>query len=242
MRRLFLGWIACGLLIPIAAAQEPPAGQAPGQYGQRGGMRMGGMMGRGMMGTVTEVAADHFTIKNEAGESRTVNYSANTRFVKQPSTRQTQNGERMPMQQIAASDIKVGDAIAANGEVDASGNSVGAMLVVQLDPQRAQQMREMQANFGKTWLMGKVTAINETKLTLKSPIDNTQHTFVVDENTTFRKRRDPVTLADVQVGDNVRVDGAVKEGVFTATTVNLMGMPPARGGPMMPPPGSAPPQ
>ena len=154
MRRLFLGWIACGLLIPIAAAQEPPAGQAPGQYGQRGGMRMGGMMGRGMMGTVTEVAADHFTIKNEAGESRTVNYSANTRFVKQPSTRQTQNGERMPMQQIAASDIKVGDAIAANGEVDASGNSVGAMLVVQLDPQRAQQMREMQANFGKTWLTG----------------------------------------------------------------------------------------
>jgi len=40
---------------------------------------------------------------------------------------------------------------------------VGAVVVLQLDPERAKQIREMEANFGKTWLMGKVTAINETK-------------------------------------------------------------------------------
>jgi hypothetical protein len=53
---------------------------------------------------------------------------------------------------------------------------------------------------------------------------------VADENTSFRRRREPVTLADIQVGTNVRVDGAVKEGVFVASAVNVMG-PPVTGGP-----------
>jgi hypothetical protein len=79
--------------------------------------------------------------------------------------------------------------------------------------------------------MGKVTAINETKVTLQSGIDNAAHTFVADENTTFRKRREPITLGDVQVGDNVRVEGSMQQGVFMATTVAVMG-PPANGGPM----------
>jgi hypothetical protein len=45
---------------------------------------------------------------------------------------------------------------------------------------------------------------------------------VADENTTFRRRRDPITLADIQVGDIVRAEGAVKDGVFTAATVGDM--------------------
>jgi hypothetical protein len=245
MKIVLLGVIASGLALGGAAAQQvaPPPNGTPEQGGQRGRMGWGGMMGgRGMLGTVTQVDSDHFKIKSETGEIRTVNFSANTRFVKQPAQRQAEGGERTPPQPIKATDIKVGDAIAANGEVDPSGNSVGAVLVVQLDPERARQMREMEANFGKTWLMGKVIAIHDTKVTLESPIDKADHTFVADENTTFRKRRDIATLADVQVGDNVRVEGAVKEGVFMATTVNLMGMPPARGGPMMPPAGNGPPQ
>jgi Domain of unknown function (DUF5666) len=85
-------------------------------------------------------------------------------------------------------------------------------------------MREMQANFGKTWLQGKVTAIDGTKITLTGSMDSAPHTVVADENTTFRKRRDPVTLADIQVGDTVRADGALKDGVFTATAINVGGM------------------
>jgi hypothetical protein len=124
----------------------------------------------------------------------------------------------------------VGDAIAATGEVDAAAKSVGAMTVIKIDPEHAREMREMEANFGKTWLMGKVTEVKETQVTLQSQVDNASHTFVADENTTFRRRRDPVTLADVQVGETVRVEGAVKEGVFVASAVAVMG-PPATGGP-----------
>jgi hypothetical protein len=80
--------------------------------------------------------------------------------------------------------------------------------------------------------MGKVTAIDGVKVTLTGVVDNTAHSFVADENTTFRKRRDPITLADIQVGDTVRVEGALKGSDFLATTVSAMGQPP--GGPNAP--------
>ena len=137
---------------------------------------------------------------------------------------------------IKATDIKVGDIIVAGGEIDENAKSVGAVMVMQLDPERVKQMREMEANFGKTWLMGRVTAVNETKVTIESNVDHASHTFMADENTTFRKRRDPITLADVQVGDTVRVEGAVKSGTFVATTVSLMGAGPGAGPAGGPPP------
>jgi len=74
--------------------------------------------------------------------------------------------------------------------------------------------------------MGRVAAIDGVKGTLMDAIDNTAHTFTADEDTTFRKRREPITLADIQVGDTVRVEGAVKGATFLATAVNAMGPPP----------------
>ena len=245
--------IAMGLALSVTAvAQDAPAGQAQGQsggrgMGQRGGMGGGfgmGMGGRGLMGTVTAVVADHYTIKTDAGETYTVFFSANTRIFKQGAGRgmgggRGEGGGGNPPQALKAGDIKVGDAIGAMGEMDATAKTVGAMTIVQVDPERARQMREMQANYGKTWLMGKVTAIDGVKVTLMGTVDNAAHSFVADENTTFRKRRDPITLADIQVGDNVRVEGAVKDGVFVAAAVTAMGMPP---GGMPNVPRNAPPQ
>jgi hypothetical protein len=248
-----LSAIAFGLALAIAAsAQNPTAAPAPAQsqgaqgqggqgQGQRGGGGRGwsGGMGRGLMGTVTEVAADHYTIKTDTGETYTIHYSANTRLLKQQARARGEGGGQRaggeggpgggggnPPQAIKSTDIKVGDAIAAMGEVDAGAKSVGATMVMQIDPERAKQMREMQANYGKTWIMGKVTAIDGVKVTLMGNVDNAAHSFVADENTTFRKRRDPITLADIQVGDTVRVEGAVKDGSFVATAVNAMGPPP----------------
>ena len=216
-------------------------------------------MGRGTMGTVTEAAADHYTIKTETGDVYTVHINSNTRIMKmsaggggmrgqgggggQGGGQGTGSGGGMgrgnPPQQINASDIKVGDMIRVMGDVDATSKSVSATGVMQLDPEMAKRMQEMQANFGKTWLQGKVTAIDGTKITLTGSQDNAPHTVIADENTTFRKRRDPVTLADIQVGDTVRVDGAVKDGDFAATTVNVGGM---MGGEGQGGPRNAPPQ
>jgi len=142
-----------------------------------------------------------------------------------------------PPQPIKASDIKVGDAIGAMGEVDTAAKQVGAVVIVQMDPERAKQMMEMQANYGKTWIQGKVTAIDGVKVTVMGVVDNAPHPFVADENTTFRKRRDPITLSDIQVGDMVRAEGAVKDGTFTATSVSVMVMQQG-GGPNVPREGS----
>jgi hypothetical protein len=228
------------------------SGGPGGGYGRRGG-RGGfgggmGMMSRGVTGTVTEAAADHYTVKSFSGDTYTIHFSADTRIVKQGAgtrgegrqeggqgagqgdsgdggqgRRQGRGYGGNPPQPIKATDIKVGDAIDSIGEIDATAKSVGATAIVLIDPERARQMAEMQANYGKTWLMGKVTAIDGVKVTLAGAMDNAPHSFVADENTTFRRRRDPITLADIQVGDTVRAEGAVKDGVFTATTVGDMG-------------------
>jgi Domain of unknown function (DUF5666) len=224
---------ACALC--AATAQEPPAGSPPSQGGWQGrGGRSGMMgMGRGTVGTVTEVAADHYTIKTDLGEVYAVHFSVNTRMMKQPPAQARRNedapGERTPPTPIKPADIKVGDVIAASGEVDADAKTVGAVFVMLIDPERAKQMRAMEANFGKTWLAGRVTAINEVKVTLQGGPDNAVHSFVADENTTFRKRRDPITLADIQVGDLVRVEGEVKSGSFVATNVAVMAPQPSGG-------------
>ncbi len=217
--------------------QQPSHGtaQAPGfERGQRDGRGWGGgMMGRGVLGTVTEVATDHYTVKTAAGDLYTVHYSVNTRIMKGGAQRRGRNIDEPPANpplSIKPTDIKVGDAIAANGEVDATSKSIGAVFIFQIDPERAKQMRELQANYGKTWLMGRVTALNELTITIQGGPDNATHSFVADENTTFRKHREPITLADIQVGDMVRVEGAEKDGAFTAAAVADMGVP-QEGGP-----------
>ena len=243
---LALGGAACAQDASTAspASQNNGAGGGYGQRGGRGGyggmgMGMGG--GRGIIGTVTEVAADHYTVKTEAGEIYTIHFSVNTRIMKQIAGERGAGGGQgrgggqgsgggmgrggNPPQPIKATDIKVGDAVGAMGEVDPATKSVGAMAILQLDPERARQMLELQASYGKTLLMGKVTAIDGVKVTLMGSMDNAPQSFVADENTTFRKRRDPVTLADIQVGDNVRAEGALKDGIFTATTVIVMAIP-----------------
>ena len=231
---------------------------------------MGVLGGRGIMGTVTEIAADHFVVRSEDGQTYTVQFSVNTRMMKQPAGTRGfaafnggmvrgdgqprgqgsgqgagQNGGRgfggggVPPEPIKATDIKIGDAIGAMGQMDQSAKSLGAVAIVLLDPETAKRMEEMRANYGKTWLQGRVTSIDGVKVTLASPLDNTAQSFVADENTTFRKFRDPITLADISAGDVLRAEGAIKDGVFTATTVTVMGRPAAgarQGGGDGPPP------
>jgi len=237
--RLMSAAVLAFSLSAVCAQDAPPPGQAGGRGGRGGGGMMG--MGRGTVGTVTAVDANHYTIKTELGETYTIFFSVNTRIMKQPAG-QPQRGpgqsrprtdsdaaERTPPTPIKATEIKVGDAIAAGGEVDATAKSVGAVYIMLIDPERAKEMRAMEANYGKTWLMGRVASINEVKVTLEPGPDNASHDFIADENTTFRKRRDPITLGDIKVGDTVRVEGAVKNGTFLATTVAVMVQPNGQG-------------
>jgi predicted RNA-binding protein len=133
------------------------------------GQFAGGQMVRG---TVTAVTTDKLTIKTEAGEVYQIAVSPNTRMMK----------ARQP---VKVTDIKVGDSVGAGGELDAPNKTVHALFVMVVDAEQVKQMRE---NLGKTYIMGKVTAIDmdELKLTIERP-DKVSQVIAVDEGTSFRR-------------------------------------------------------
>jgi hypothetical protein len=91
------------------------------------------------------------------------------------------------------------------------------------------QYDKARADFGKTWTTGKVVSMKDLTLTIERP-DKVTQTITVDENTSFHKRREDITLADIKVGDNVTARGALQNGSFLATTLAVMEPGQGRGG------------
>lgn len=198
----------------------------------------GAAFARGPMvrGTVTAAAGDHLTIKTDTGEVYEVALTPNTRLMK----------DRQP---VHLADVKVGDGVGAMGELDAPKKTLHALFVAVVD---AEQVKKMREDLGKTYITGKVTAMDDVKLTVLRP-DHVSQVIEVDETTSFRKggrRRgtaqdsgaandaasaangsgEMVTLADIKVGDMVAGRGSVKHGVFVPTNLTLL--PPGAAGAM----------
>jgi len=201
-------------LIPASMlrAQQPDATATPQhdrQGGPRGGMGGGfGGMGSAVHGTVTAIAGGEFTIKTEDGTIYKIATGPNTHIMK----------DRQP---IKATDIHDGDVVMTGGDVDEKAHTVGAVFLAVLDAEQVARMKQMQADFGKTWTAGKITAINELTLTIERPDKKTQ-TITVDENTSFQKHRESITLADIKVGDTVTSRGALKDSNFVATQLSVV--------------------
>jgi Domain of unknown function (DUF5666) len=194
--------------VAMVAAQVSLAQQDDGFGPPDGAGGIGQAFGRGngVRGTVTAAANGSFTIRTDEGDTYKVLYSPNTRLMK----------DRQP---IEAADVHVGDMLIAGGIVDAKAKTIGAVLVVDVD---AQEVRNARASFGKTWVMGKVTAVHELKITIERAGDKQVQILAVDENTSFRKHREDVTLADVKVGDVISAEGALHADNFLATTLRIM--------------------
>jgi hypothetical protein len=220
---------------------------------EQDGPRQGGVAfagGQMVRGTVTAAAADHLTIKTEAGEVYQVALSANTRLTK----------ERQPLK---VADIKVGDAVGAMGVLDAPAKTVHAVFVGVID---AEQVKKARENMGKTYITGKVTAIDmdALKVTVMRP-DGVSQVIGVDEQTSFKRGGrgmaamasgagvvemgggagagrgngagsgsgnaagakngrggESITFADVKVGDSIAGQGALKNGVFVPAELGVM--------------------
>jgi hypothetical protein len=197
--------------------------------GERGGAFAGGQMVRG---TITAATADRLTIKTDLGEVYQVAISANTRLMK----------ARQP---VKPTDIKVGDGAGAMGVLDAPTKTIHAVFVSVVD---AAQVKKMKEDLGKAYITGKVTAIDDVKLTVMRP-DGVSQVIEVDEGTSFRRGgrgmmsvmngsgpvpattggrpdaaagAESITLADVKVGDTVVGPGALKNGVFVPTQLGVM--------------------
>jgi hypothetical protein len=170
-QRSIQGWAAKLLLIAAAVALPVTVLAQDEQDGPRqGGVAFAG--GQMVRGTVTATTADHLTVKTEAGEVYQVALSANTRLTK----------DRQP---VKVADIRVGDAVGAVGVLDAPTKTVHAVFVGVID---AEQVKKARENMGKTYITGKVTAIDmdALKLTVMRP-DGVSQVIGVDEQTSFKR-------------------------------------------------------
>jgi hypothetical protein len=158
------------LVAAIISLPTPVVAQDEQDGPRQGGVAFAG--GQMVRGTVTATSPDHLTVKTEAGEVYQVALSANTRLTK----------ERQP---VKVADIKVGDAVGAMGVLDAPTKTVHAVFVGVMD---AEQVKKARENMGKTYITGKVTAIDmdALKLTVMRP-DGVSQVIGVDEQTSFKR-------------------------------------------------------
>lgn len=188
-----------------------------------GNGRMAGM--QRVVGEVTAIAGPKLTVKGEDGAVFTVVATDNTRV-----TRGRGN-------MIKIDEVEVGDGVLAAGRFDDATKTLHAVIIAAQD---AAAMKKARENLGKTYIAGKVTAIDidNLKLTVKRP-DGTSQTIGFDESTSFRRGRagrggmaggetpapaadtESVTLADIKVGDNVSGPGSLKNGIFVPKTLSV---------------------
>jgi len=193
-------------------------------------------------GEVTAVSGTSLTVKAEDGTTYQIITTDNTRVMKRSG-----NGGSA----IKVADIKVGDGVTAAGNMDAPNKTLHAAIVFTVD---AADVKKLKDNLGKTYITGKVTAIDadNAKMTLKRP-DGVEQTIGFDETTSFKRGRpgrggglgmggdssasaaaggESITLADIKVGDTVGGQGSVKSGVFVPAvlTVATPGQPRHRAG------------
>ncbi len=154
------------------ASPAPSQGQTQDASGGQGGRR-GQYAGMGRVaGEVTAVSGNNLTVKAEDGSTVTVVATDNTRVMK----------DRGP---VKVSDLHVGDGLIAVGNLDAPNHTLHAAMVMAED---AAQMKAMRENLGKTYITGRVTAIDldNAKMTLERP-DHVSQTIGFDESTSFKR-------------------------------------------------------
>ena len=189
-----------------------------------------------VVGKVTAVTKDSITVAPmTGGEPVTIKVGEATRVIK----------ERQPAK---LEDVKVDQTVFARGKLN--GNSMEAAVVGVVNPEMIQRLQQQgggpgggpggagamgmfnREDLGKKFIAGEVKAINETKLTIARPDGQTQD-IEVDENTSFRRGQESITLPEIKVGDFVRGPGELKENVFVARQL-MVGRPQMRiitGGP-----------
>jgi hypothetical protein len=199
--------LAIALFMPARGVAAPrPGGQQQQDQQEGPGMGPAQMAEHSVRGDISAISGNNITVKTEQGDVYTVATGPNTRFRKQ-------------RDEIKITDLHVGDMIAAMGDKDPKAKTVGAVFVVVIDKE---QYAKARADFGKTWTTGVVQSINGTNIVIKRP-DNVTQTVAVDENTEFRRRREDITFPDIKVGDNITARGALQNGGFLATAVNVGG-------------------
>ena len=79
----------------------------------------------------------------------------------------------------------------------------------------------MQGAMGKDFVVGEVKSVDAPKLIVLR-VDNVTQTLELNEETSLRRGRDSITMADIQPGDHIIARGAMANDVFVPKNVNVI--------------------
>jgi hypothetical protein len=195
-----------------SAPQDQTQGPPPG--GGRNSGRGGAKDGHGTIGKITAIHGNSLQVARPDGATVTVSLTDRTEYRK----------DRQPAQ---LSDFKVGDFVMARGDENAdhsvtaqslSGRSAnGGPGVMGAGPGGGPAFGEI----GKDFVAGVVKSVDAPKLTVMRA-DNVTQTLELNEDTSLRRGRESITMADIQPGDHVVVRGSSQNNVFVPKTVILL--------------------
>jgi len=224
---------------PAQTPDTSPQGQEQGTSprSSRGQGRGGPMEGRGVFGKITAINSGSIAMTKPDGTSVTVKLTDKTEFRK----------DRQPAK---IADFKVGDFVVVRGDENADHTVTAQMIGTRTANSQGGGRGGSGGGggfgeMGKDFVAGEVKSIDAPKLTILRT-DNVTQTLELNEDTSLRKGRESITMADLHPGDHVVVRGASQNNVFVPKNVmvlspeqweRLQQMGNARGGPA----GSAPP-
>jgi hypothetical protein len=222
---LFPNLALCGAVSgPGQEQPQPPDGtwaRGDGSQGadsqQRGprGDRQG--RGRPVFGKISALGSDSIEVTGPEGNKVTLKLTSGTEFRK----------DRQPAK---LTDFKVGDPVVVRTD-QADGKGTTALLVAtgqfgmrgQGEPGGPGRSFAggMSGTLGKDFVIGEVKAVDPPRLTVLRT-DHVSQTLQLNEETSLRRGRESITMADIQAGDHVIARGAVEGNVFVPKNLNVV--------------------
>lgn len=164
--------------------------------------------GRGLplFGKITAINKGSLELAKPDGSTATVKLTDKTEY------RRDRQGAKL-------GDFKVGDMVFVRGEENAD-HTVTAQLIGGRSGAGPEGSNRAFGEMGKDFVVGEVKSVDAPKLTVLRP-DNVTQTLELNEETSLRRGRESITMADIQPGDHVVVRGAVENNVFVPKNVIL---------------------
>jgi hypothetical protein len=167
-----------------------------------------------LLGKITAVRDSALEITAPDGTVVTVKLTAQTEL-------------RQDRQPAKATDFKVGDMVVVRGDENPDHTLTAKMVGARTEgmmgrgPSGGRGGMMMMGTLGKDYVIGEVKAIHPPKLTVLRP-DNVMQVLELNEETSLRRERESITMAEIQVGDHLMARGTLQNDVFVPKGVMVM--------------------
>ena len=198
------------------ASQTPSAPPNEMQSGPQGAPVAGAGRGRGVFGKITAIQKDAIEVARPDGTKVSVKLTAATEF-------------RKEREAAKLADFKVGDSVMVRTDRQAGQSDDATAVTVASVPAGFAGRRRggpgapgmMPGTMGKDFVAGEVKSLDPPKLMVLR-MDGVTQTLELNEETSLRRGRESLTMADIQPGDHIFARGAVANDVFVPKSISVI--------------------